>query len=125
VQKRSDGWRQHLENGADAYVLINKSEILGVVEICKFRDQINRFTLYTEIPVLYLKPKLIGKGLGSMLLNHAHDIAAEYGNAGTALWVLEKNATAIDFYNKHGYSYSGEHKLHNTELVEHLYAKNA
>jgi len=125
IQKRSVGWKKHLESGAEVYVLKNKTEILGVVEVCKFRDKIDRFTQYAEIPVLYLKPNAIGKGYGSNLLNYAQKRISEYDSEGTALWVLEKNMAGIDFYKKHGYSYCGEHKLHNTDLVEHLYTKIA
>ena len=125
VEKRSEGWKRVLEKGPEVYVLRNGLEILGVVQICKFRGEIARYSGFSEIPVLYLKPKVIGQGFGSMLLSYAHERYTVLEAEGVVLWVLEKNTRAIDFYGKHGYSFTGEVKAHNTELMEHLYAKYA
>lgn len=125
VHKRSEGWKLILEKNPEVYVLRNGTEILGVVQVCKFRGKISRFSSFIEIPVLYLKPKVIGQGLGSMLLNYAHETAAVREAEGVVLWVLERNTRAIEFYRKHSYSFTGETKPHDTDLVEHLYLKIA
>ena len=121
AESRSKGWKQHLESGTEAYVLRNNTKLLGVVSVGGFRGTIKRFSLFSEITALYVSPGEIGMGYGSGLLSHAHERISEKNTQGTVLWVLEKNLHAIDFYKKHGYLYSGESKVHNTGLVEHLY----
>ena len=125
VQQRSEGWKRVLETEPEVYVLRNGKELLGVVQVCEFRGKIARYCDFSEIPVLYLRPKVIGQGFGSMLLNYAHERSTVRESKGVVLWVLEENTRAIDFYCKHGYSFSGETKAHNADLTEHLYAKNA
>lgn len=59
-----------------------------------------------EICELYVDPFFHGEGVGSQLIEFAiHNHNAD------RLWVLEKNAHAIRFYEKHGFSRSGERKL--------------
>jgi len=125
VQKRSEGWKRILEKRPEVYVLKNCTEVLGLVQVCDFRGKISRFCSFAEIPVLYLKSTAIGQGFGSMLLNFAQETATVREAEGVALWVLEKNSHAIEFYSKHGYLFTGESKAHDANLAEHLYAKNA
>jgi len=124
-QKRAADWRTRFNGGPpDVYVLKNQSEILGFVEICKFGNQIEDYTRYGEISLLYLRPNEIGNGYGSMLLNFAEEKLLTKGAAGLALWVTEKNRPAIVFYKKHGYSYSGKYQISKYER-ERLYIKSA
>lgn len=122
-QKRAAHWRTRFNDEPNVYVLRNQVEILGFVEICKFEDKIEKYTQYGEITLLYLKPNEIGNGYGSMLLKYAEEKILLSGVEGVALWVLEKNRPAIEFYKRHGYSYSGKHKLYRHEM-EHLYTKS-
>lgn len=58
-----------------------------------------------EICELYVDPFFQGEGVGAQLIEFAiRDHASD------RLWVLEKNARAIDFYRKHGFAPSGERK---------------
>ena len=123
VQRRSEGWMRVLEKNPEVYVLRNGASVSGVVQVCRFRGEIEPYRNFSEIPVLYLKPNFIGQGYGSMLLKYAHAQNTVSESEGVALWVLEKNTRAIDFYSKHGYTFSGESKAHSEELAEHLYVK--
>lgn len=124
-QQRSAYWRTRFNGDPpNVYVLKNQTEILGFVEICTFEDRIENYTQYWEISLLYLKPNEIGKGHGSMLLNYAEEKILKKDAAGLAIWVTEKNRSAIDFYKKHGYSFSGEYQNSKNER-ERLYTKYA
>ena len=68
-------------------------------------------------------PKYTGQGLGTRLLSHVEDIAAERESPGLVLWVLEKNLPAIGFYRRYSFVFSGYSKKHNSGWVEHLYIK--
>lgn len=121
VEQRKNGWEKHLASGGEAYLLRNSSDVYGVVEISKFRDSIDAYKAYGEIPVIYLQPDKIGQGHGRTLMLFALDLFAARGINDVGIWVLEKNKRAIDFYSKHGFSFSGHTKTHRpTGLVEWL-----
>ena len=56
-----------------------------------------------EIARLYAKKNMIGKGIGSALMNRAIEIAREKGKQIVWLGVWEKNHRAIDFYTRWGF----------------------
>jgi len=56
-----------------------------------------------QICKLYVEPVLQGRGIGERLLRFAVDErGAQY------LWALEKNTRAIAFYERHGFTKTGE-----------------
>jgi ribosomal protein S18 acetylase RimI-like enzyme len=121
VDQRKSRWEHHFCNGGEAYLLWDESSICGLVEVCQFRDKIDGFTSYGEIPVLYLMPDKIGCGFGSMLMKFALSLLAGRRMGNVGIWVLEKNTRAINFYEKHGFLFSGHTKTHGpTGLVEWL-----
>ena len=59
-----------------------------------------------EIKKLYVEPVLHGKAIGSTLVEYAineHDVYT--------LWALEKNISAIRFYERHGFKLTSDKKL--------------
>lgn len=121
IQQREEVWRNHLNSGGEAYFLRLSGEAVGVVEVCKFRDSIEGFSEWGEIPVIYLLPERYGYGLGSELMQFALAILAQRGQENVGIWVLQKNTRAIHFYKAHGFSQSEHTKVHKpTELVEIL-----
>lgn len=60
-----------------------------------------------EICELYVDHFFQSEGIGAQLIQFA--IREHSANR---LWALEKNARAIAFYEKHGFRFSGEKKLH-------------
>lgn len=59
----------------------------------------------TELRKLYVEPAFQGQGVGGELIEYAiRELGAD------VLWALEKNARAVSFYQRHGFSLSGERK---------------
>jgi len=68
-----------------------------------------------EIPVLYVAPAKVGQGVGTALLEAAHDEL----QGDTALWVFAGNERALRFYARHGYERDGATNVHEpTGLLE-------
>lgn len=121
TDQRRRVWTKHLNSGGEAYLLHDNLDVCGVIEISAFRDGIEDYAAYGEIPVIYLTPDRIGRGLGSAMMTFALDVFRARRVSGVGIWVLEKNKRAVDFYRKHGFSFSGQTKKHGpTGLVEWL-----
>ena len=68
-----------------------------------------------EIGALYVAPQRFRQGIGTALLNAAHEALG----GSTALWVLEGNDAAFAFYARHGYTRDGATTIHEpTGLTE-------
>ena len=122
VDSRVAGWKKHLSDGGEAWVIEHAGVILGVLEFGSLRDKLINFEEYGEIYVIYLKPREIGKGLGAKLMTHALLNLRAQGFQNVGIWVLEKNTRAIDFYKRFSFLFSGVSKQYpSTGLIEHLY----
>ena len=100
-------WASHLEqSGMHSLVAVEDSIYLGTASCCasRFPDMDG----CGEIVSLYLRPEYMGKGYGKALLTAALDELASIGYHSVFLWVLEENARARQFYENHGFVYSGE-----------------
>ena len=63
-------------------------------------------TPYFEVEELYVVPSRRSRGVGAALLEYAVDaLGARW------LWALEKNAGALCFYARHGFTQTGERTL--------------
>ncbi|WP_051727164.1 GNAT family N-acetyltransferase [Streptomyces albidoflavus] len=60
-----------------------------------------------EVYALYVRPDLLGRGVGRALLDTVHDEAAARGWGALVLWVVEANARARRFYEAAGYRPDG------------------
>ena len=56
-----------------------------------------------EIRTLYVDSFFVGNGIGGKLVEHA-----KQQMGGTYLWTLERNDRAIAFYQRHGFTLTGE-----------------
>lgn len=63
-----------------------------------------------ELKELYVDPFFQGAGIGTSLMNYFLAAAVGQKAGGAMLWVLEENISAIRFYEKQGYSDTGEKK---------------
>ncbi|MDF2188910.1 GNAT family N-acetyltransferase [Paraflavitalea sp. CAU 1676] len=62
-----------------------------------------------EIARIYAHSKVIGRGVGSALMEHCIDVARRMNKALIWLGVWEHNGRAIAFYEKWGFTKFGEH----------------
>ncbi|MEU8529799.1 GNAT family N-acetyltransferase [Streptomyces sp. NPDC048629] len=62
---------------------------------------------WAELYTLYVRPDLIGHGVGRALLDEVHTRAGAAGFAGMLLWVLADNHRARRFYDRAGYAPDG------------------
>ncbi|MFF5693585.1 GNAT family N-acetyltransferase [Streptomyces albidoflavus] len=60
-----------------------------------------------ELYALYVRPGLLGRGVGRALLEAVHEEAAARGWGALVLWVVEANARARRFYETAGYRADG------------------
>jgi len=63
-----------------------------------------------ELYAIYVKPSLIGTGVGRELIRAVHQHAAARGFHTLRLWVLRDNARARRFYERAGYAPDGDTK---------------
>ena len=87
-------------------LLLDGGEIIGVSTVC--RSRFGDWPDWGEVVSLYLRPAYMDKGLGGPLLEAAVNALREQGFRQIFLWVLEENARARHFYEKHGFVCSGE-----------------
>ena len=57
-----------------------------------------------QILRLYVEPPFQGVGVGSLMLDFCHELAASDGYGKICLWVLEKNIDEIRFYQSRGFA---------------------
>lgn len=62
-----------------------------------------------EIARIYTLSKMIGRGIGSTMIEHCIDVARKLGKTTIWLGVWEHNQRAIAFYTKWGFAKFGEH----------------
>jgi len=105
--------RQELSNNNSTfYFVYTDDELSGYLKLNEnmAQTEIND-PLSLEIERIYVKKEFQGKGLGSVLMNKAIDIA----NIGQKLYlwlgVWEKNNTANLFYNKNGFYKISSHSF--------------
>ena len=88
---------------------------------CRDIDKLNSFELWG----IYVDPFMKRQGIGSVLVRYCEEKAIERRFNEVCLWVLEKNASAREFYKKLGYSPDGSKKFINMLSVSEIrYTKN-
>ncbi len=87
-------------------LLLDGDDVIGVSTVC--RSRFPDWPDHGEVVSLYLRPAYMDRGLGGPLLEAAVDALGAQGFHQVFLWVLEENARARHFYEKHGFACSGE-----------------
>ncbi|AWI26184.1 GNAT family N-acetyltransferase [Flavobacterium pallidum] len=90
------------------FVAVYKGNLVGVVEIEFDKKCHGQDLTGPELNKLYILERFCAKGIGEKLLELAENTAKQKGAGSMWLWVLESNARAIRFYEKHGYKKIGE-----------------
>lgn len=101
-------WAPNIEKeGMNTLVLIEDGMFIGTSGYCKSR--FSDFSDLGEIVSIYLLPQYIGKGYGKLLLNAVKEELGQLGFNEIFLWVLEDNIRARKFYEKAGFTTSGNY----------------
>ncbi|SRR5579883_552474 len=110
-KKRSDEWRERLEQGIVVWIVENKETIFGFISTCPTRDVADDPNEVLEISAIYLLPKYWGKGFGTKLCRVVFDYAIQNKYKMITLWVLESNIQARNFYELLGFHTTGDIKI--------------
>lgn len=87
-------------------VAVVDGKLVGTSSYCKSR--FSKYADYGEIISIYFLPEYMGMGYGKTLLSAAVEKLSEMGFRDVFLWVLEENHSARAFYERCGFSASGE-----------------
>lgn len=116
-------WASNLDkDGMNTIVLIEDDRYVGTSSYCKSR--FSEFSNFGEIVSIYFLPQYIGKGYGKLLMAAAVGELEQLGFDEIFLWVLEDNLRARKFYEKEGFTPSGnylEDSIGQKELREMQY----
>lgn len=116
-------WAPNLDKeGMNTIVLIEDGMFIGTSSYCKSR--FSSFSNWGEIVSIYFLPQYIGRGYGKLLLDAVVGELEWLGFHDIFLWVLEDNLRARKFYEKGGFTPSGnylEDNIGGKELREMQY----
>lgn len=93
-------WARAIRHSTRILVLENEGQIVGYATLGP--NRVSALPQQGEIYELYLLPEYQGVGLGKRLFLNAREELARLGMAGTVVWVLEDNASAMQFYRNAG-----------------------
>lgn len=113
VEERATGWAPILEQAPEG-VLVAVDEVgrvAGFSSVGPTRDD-DAPSGTGELFAIYLRPEAAGTGLGSVLLGGAEEDLRGAGFRRGTLWVLETNARARSFYERHGWTWDGARSEH-------------
>ena len=100
-------WVKNLDTpGWSTMVCVENREYVGTSSFC--RSRFEQFPDAGEVISIYLLPEYFGKGYGTQLLRAVLGELKKQGFAEVFLWALEENHRAGRFYEKNGFSRSGE-----------------
>lgn len=123
--KRSENWKLVLEDTSlPMYVSeSNEGEITGFVHVSEYRGNDLDSENIGEITSIYIRPELVGTGLGYRLFQKAKASLSAAGFTKIVLWVLEENKLGSNFYKRCGMMPDNGKTIHpKTGLVELRYA---
>ncbi|MCH5323655.1 MAG: GNAT family N-acetyltransferase [Eubacterium sp.] len=109
--------------GMNNLVVIENGLIIGTASFCKSRWE--QYSNYGEIVSIYFLPAYMGKGYGKHLLRKCVEELNGLGYNNILLWVLEDNQKARRFYEKNGFTCSGDilnDNIGGKELREIMYS---
>lgn len=99
-------WADRIDTpGRRNLILVDGERVAGTSSISPSRFP--EWADWGEIISIYLLPEYLDKGYGGPLLTAAVNGLREWGYSRIFLWVLEENARARRFYEKHGFRSGG------------------
>jgi GNAT superfamily N-acetyltransferase len=113
VERRAGLWTQiltDLDRRQQAVWVWDEAEIAGFICVGPSRDTGVDRAIVGELQAIYLAPPAWGRGIGHAL--HEAGIAwlRERGFVHATLWMVDGNARALAFYERHGWHLDGSAK---------------
>lgn len=101
-------WAKNV-NKSDRYNLVatENGHIIGTCGFCRSRWK--KYSGYGEIVSLYFLPEYTGNGFGKIMLDKAITELKKLDFENILLWVLEDNFKARKFYEKYGFTFTGDY----------------
>jgi len=128
IDQSTKNWTKRIESPVqDTQTIVATIDgvIVGYIGVgpCRDSDASERGELYT----IYVEPSRQGLGVGSELIREGNRFLKSKSFQKATLWVFDKNAKAIKYYESHGWKPTGKSnldKLADFELVEIQYEIN-
>jgi len=109
IARRTERFRQLLsEPDFDSYCVMYGDRMIGLLTFGKNRDEDKPYS--GEIGGMYLVGEFWDKGYGGKMMDFAKNELKRMGYDEVSLWVLEENARARRFYERHGFVFDGAKK---------------
>jgi GNAT superfamily N-acetyltransferase len=104
ISERPARWRDRLGGAQDGVTLVLEGDaaVEGFASAGPTRVEDGAAEGAGELYALYVEPALVGTGRGRALLEAAEELLVRE-HAEATLWVLEPNAPARAFYERHGW----------------------
>lgn len=109
VEQRAQGWRTHITDGNDVLVVVLDGVVAGFTGFGPSRDD-HAAANVGELYAIYVDPGCWDLGVGHALHEAAIAALASAGFGHATLWVLDGNARATGFYERHGWVGDGATK---------------
>ena len=91
---------------SDLVVLLDDDDVVvGFASVCASRDR-DAATSTGEVPAIYARQRVWGRGWGRALMDAAISRLREAGYADATLWVLDTNHRARRFYQRGGWCWT-------------------
>jgi len=99
--ERAEDWKEHLQAGDTlAFVAQGQSGIFGFICGGRLREAIGAYD--GELYAIYLRPEGQRRGVGRGLVRSLAEALRIEGFKSMAVWVLERNLSAVSFYLRLG-----------------------
>ncbi|MGH8960238.1 MAG: GNAT family N-acetyltransferase [Jatrophihabitantaceae bacterium] len=109
-----------------ALVAVDGADVIGFVHVLPSRDDDADPATVGEVSSIYVRPDVVGTGVGRSLMQGAIEALRSARYASATLWVLADNARAIAFYEAGGWRPDGTRKqdeLAGVEITEARYRR--
>jgi L-amino acid N-acyltransferase YncA len=102
AEQRRDWFSRPLRQSTDL-VALDSGDLVGWISFGPYRGRVPGAGRTGEVYALYVRPDLIGGGVGRALLGEVHAGMEAQRFQTSALWVLGDNQLARRFYERAGY----------------------
>lgn len=102
MQEREHWFAAHDPSRHPVFVAIDEQVVVGWASLGPYREERQALAHVAEVSY-YVDEKMRGKGVGSKLMDHAMNVAGEYGISVLIAILLDKNPVSIALLRKFGF----------------------